>query len=205
MDKRILFAIVLLAIPILFCSLGAIDGYTLVVPTLEGRFIRWEQLPTPPMQAIEIIGIKNVQNKGKPLIYVRSSNQQIFGANLDECFSPRKLCWEEVSQMESAMTILFCQYDVHISDPPENVVQRIDVCNHFANGASPSEVYTSAVLLSDGSLWIWRYEYWELDNLKIFVYPLDYGFRGFIWGLAASMLLLLTKFLSVRAGQNKTE
>ena len=161
--------------------------------SVNGRFIQWQKLPDSPSPITKLIGIKNSQNHGNPLIYVEIPKSKLFGANLDECFSTSQLCWGETSQIENVSSVGECEYKFDVGQPPNGIVNKETICNRFANGPSPSEVYTSVVLLSDGSIWVWRYEHWELENLLVFINPYYLGVRGLVAGILISIILWLSK------------
>ena len=180
-------------IPLIAFILGVVGGFSRTTQNLNGKFVSWQRLPEGSLKFISILGIKNSQNFYSPQIYMKTIDQKILAANLDTCFSLPESCWKEVENIQSVHSVGLCSYRFDLRQPPVGEIDRIDVCNRFANGPSPSEVYTSAVLLYDGSLWVWRFEHWEIGNLVLITGPIIYGFIGLIFGIVTSFILWFSK------------
>jgi hypothetical protein len=185
-------AILFLA-PVIATVVGGTFGLHIAFLSLNGGFVQWQELPKAPAKVIIIISMTNAQGIDSSLLYVKTSDNKTIVANLGSCLKLPRSCWSGVNKNDDTNRVYPCSYRFDIVPPPAVPVQRLDLCNHFMNGPSPSEVYTSVVLLPDGNLWIWRHVHWELENLAIFSIPITYGFRGFVIGVIISLALWFSK------------
>lgn len=191
MARHLRFVIFL--IPVIAFLLGVAGGFSRTTLILNGKFVLWQRLPEVSLKFARIAGIKNSQNFDSPKIYMKTIDEKALEANLDTCFSSPESCWKEVDNIQSVISVGPCSYRFDIRQLPAGATDRMDVCTRFANGPSPSEVHTSAVLLSDGSVWVWRYEHWEIGNLALITDSVFYGFIGLIFGIVIAFSLWFSK------------
>jgi hypothetical protein len=162
----------------------------------NGGFVEWNKLPQAPDTIAKLLAVNLDNGIANVILYAEAINGKTYRAELYECFSSPESCWSEFSGGRVSQNPFFmsCARKFYTKDPPTTVVQRVDFCVDESDGHNAT-IQTNAVLLSDGSIWVW----WHvIFNGDVFPLPwfrklLDPPFLSFYVGIIISMVLLIWK------------
>lgn len=177
--QRIIFLIVVSIV-------GFLGGYYVADGIVQGRFIRWEILPTPPGKIVGIFtatygaGIESV-------VIIHTQEQKIYR------YDPLSLAWKEIDIHENYVEKQ--QYHCTSFSPPalpDEIIHRFadtDVCLETKN----QKYY---VVLADNSVWQWSHTVSYMASI------LYYGYSGIglIAGLLLGIVILVLHRFLVRPG-----